>query len=82
MREQRLTLDRFEGALAICISESEDVIELPREKFIGIKDGDLVLCFFDDDGSLDHVSALTDETARIKKENSDRLQSLFKRSKK
>ena len=81
-KEYRLSLDRFEGDIAVCIDENERVMTFARHMLDGIAVGDTFLAEFDSDGSLIITDTLRYENEQMRRDLEARLSSLFKKNRK
>lgn len=75
------SLDRFEGDFAVCVSDDEEQIDVPRAELEGFSRHDIFsaeIC----EGRLCNVMAMPEERDRRLRENRERLTALFNRKKK
>lgn len=77
---KKLTFDRLEGRIAVCLDEAENAYELPIENLSGASEGDVFEVEIND-GDVKFLRILREETADKKAENSARLRALFNRGK-
>ena len=75
------SLDRFEGDFAVCISDDDDKIDVPRALLEGFKQNDIFSAELDGD-SLSDIVAMPEERDRRIEKNKARLEALFNRNKK
>ena len=75
------SLDRFEGDFAVCISDDDDKVDVPRPQLEGFSQHDIFsaeLC----DGKISDIVPMPEERDRRIKKNKERLSALFNRNEK
>ena len=84
----KFCLDRFEGRIAVCLCEDENAPQ--RQYDVSLDDvpalaalaqGDIFEARIDDEGRLEEITPLKEETAARRASAQARLQALFARSK-
>ena len=75
------SLDRFEGEFAVCISDDDEKIDVPRALLDGFKQNDIFSAELDGE-SISDIVAMPEERDRRIEKNKARLQALFNRDKK
>ena len=75
------SLDRFEGEFAVCISDDDEKIDVPRALLDGFKQNDIFSAELDGE-SISDIVAMPEERDRRIEKNKARLQALFNRGKK
>ena len=75
------SLDRFEGEFAVCISDDDEKIDVPRALLDGFKQNDIFSAELDGE-SISDIVAMPEERDRRIAKNKERLKALFNRGKK
>lgn len=75
------SIDRFEGNIAVCISDDDDVVNVSVASLDGLKPNDIFSARIDGEGLCD-VTPMPEERDRRLKEYRERLHALARRSKK
>lgn len=82
MTEKKIfAIDRFEGELAVCVSDDDDVVVVPVDTLGGLAPRDIFAAIVEGDGFKD-ITPMPDERDRRLARNRARLQALAKRSRK
>ena len=76
----KLTLDRFEGELGVCIDECGNKYDLPKSLLKGLSESDIFLATREGN-SFSEIEPLREETERKTAEIKDRLHRLFNKNK-
>ena len=74
------SIDRIEGDIAVCISDDDDKLDLDKKLLCGMTVNDIFLAEYDGE-SISDIQPMPEERDRRLKENRERLQRLFNRSK-
>ena len=75
------SVDRFEGDIAVCISDDDDVVNVPVVSLGGLLPRDVFSAKIEDEG-LHDIVPMPEERDRRLSENRARLHALARRSKK
>ena len=75
------SLDRFEGEIAVCISDEDEKFDLPRAMLEGFHQNDIFSAEIKGE-SLENIIAMPEERDRRIAQNKKRLEALFNRGKK
>ena len=75
-KELLLTVDRFEGRLAVCFDDSENEFNIEKITLPDIKEGDCFLAEFSEE-KITFIKTLPEETARRREEAAAMLAALF-----
>ena len=75
------SIEGFEGDLAVCISDDDDKIDVPRALLEGFGQNDIFSAELDGE-SISDVVAMPEERDRRIAKNKARLEALFNRNKK
>ena len=75
------SIDRFEGNIAVCISDDDDVVNVPVDSLGGLEPNDIFSAYIDGEGLRD-IIPMPEERDRRLKEYRERLHALARRSKK
>ena len=75
------SIDRFEGNIAVCISDDDDVVNVPVDSLGGLKPNDIFSAYIDGEGLRD-IIPMPEERDRRLREYRERLHALARRSKK
>ena len=82
MTEKKIfAIDRFEGELAVCISDDDEIIIVPVDTLEGLLPRDIFAALVDGDKFKD-ITPMPEERDRRLSKNRERLQTLAKRSRK
>ena len=82
MAEKKIfSIDRFEGNIAVCISDDDDVVNVPVDSLGGLEPNDIFSAYIDGEGLRD-IIPMPEERDRRLKEYRERLHALARRSKK
>ena len=74
------SIDRIEGDIAVCISDDDDKLDLDKKLLCGMTVNDIFSAEYDGE-SISDIQPMPEERDRRLKENRERLQRLFNRSK-
>ena len=80
MEKKIFSIDRFEGDIAVCISDDDDVLDVSVDSLTGLKPQDVFSARIEN-GALVDVIPMPDERDRRIKEYRERLHALARRSK-
>lgn len=81
MAEKKIfSVDRFEGKIAVCISDDDDVLNLPQDTLGGLVPNDVFSAVIDGDGLKD-IIPMPEERDRRLADMRARLHALARRSK-
>lgn len=81
MSEKKIfSVDRFEGELAVCVSDNDDVVVVPMASLDGMHPRDIFSAFQDGD-ELNDITPMPEERDRRLKEIHARLHALKKGNK-
>ena len=80
MEKKIFSLDRFEGNTAVCISDDDDVIDVPCDSLPALHAQDVFSARIEN-GTLVDIIPMPEERDRRIKEYRDRLHELARRSK-
>ena len=72
-------VDRIEGDLAVCISDDEEIIELPVEVLSGMRERDVFSAEIGAEGTLSDILPMPEERDRRLKAARERLERLKNR---
>lgn len=75
------SIDRFEGNIAVCISDDDDVVNVPVDSLGGLEPNDIFSAYIDGEGLRD-IIPMPEERDRRLREYRERLHALARRSKK
>ena len=75
------SIDRFEGNIAVCISDDDDVVNVPVDSLGGLEPNDIFSAYIDGEGLRD-ITPMPEERDRRLREYRERLHALARRSKK
>lgn len=75
------SVDRFEGDIAVCISDNDDVINIPVASLGTLRPRDIFSAKIEGEGLVD-ITPMPEERDRRLKKNRTRLHELARRSKK
>ena len=82
MAEKKIfVVDRFEGDIAVCVSDDDHVVNMPRHKLEGLKQNDVFSAIIDGEGLID-ITPMPEERDRRQNDIRARLHALARRSKK
>jgi hypothetical protein len=74
-------VDRFEGSIAVCISDDDDVVKMPCDSLDGLVQNDVFSAIIDGEGLVD-ITPMPEERDRRLGDMRARLHALARRSKK
>ena len=74
------SIDRIEGEVAVCISDDEVILDVPRSTLGEMSARDIFSAEINGDGSLTEIVPLPEERDRRIAANKERLRRLAKRS--
>ena len=74
------SIDRVEGDIAVCISDDDIKLDIERERLCGMTVNDIFSAEYDGE-SISDIIPMPEERDRRLKENRERLQRIFNRSK-
>ena len=81
MNEKKIfSIDRFEGELAVCVSDDDDVVVVPVTSLGGLMPNDIFAAFIEGD-RLSEIIPMPEERDRRLRENRERLHALARRTK-
>ena len=81
MSEKKIfSIDRFEGELAVCISDDDDVVVVSISSLGGLSQNDIFSAFIEGDG-LSEITPMPEERDRRLREYRERLHALARRTK-
>lgn len=75
------SIDRFEGNIAVCISDDDDVVNVPVDSLGGLEPNDIFSAYIDGE-ELRDIIPMPEERDRRLREYRERLHALARRSKK
>ncbi len=75
------SIDRFEGSIAVCVSDDDLQWEIPREDLGSLAVHDVFSAEITEEGHLANVTPMPEERDRRLASNKARLQALLNRSK-
>ncbi len=82
MTEKKIfSVDRVEGDIAVCISDDDDVVNLPADTLGGLKPNDIFSARIEGEGLVD-ITPMPEERDRRLAQYRARLHALARRSKK
>ncbi len=82
MAEKKIfVVDRFEGDIAVCVSDDDCVVNMPRGELGGLEPDDVFSAIIDGCGLID-ITPMPEERDRRKNDIRARLHALARRSKK
>lgn len=74
------SVDRFEGDIAVCVSDDDDIVYVPKKTLGGLKVNDVFSAIIDGEGLVD-ITPMPEERDRRLSEYRARLHALARRSK-
>ena len=80
MDKKIFSVDRFEGNIAVCISDDDEVVCVPQEVLCGLKPTDVFSASMKDEGIVD-ITPMPEERDRRIAENRALLHAIARRSK-